>query len=375
MVGWGSRVPTVRSQCEPLDPEAAVEDSVARPPGVGRAGCGIPLGGPRLGGGRGAGLPPSPGTAGHLHPALRRAGGHLAGRGTAAAEVARALGTRHLERRMSREDLAALWPAALAAMDQPSIDGFNTFLVSRAAHEAGLKVVLSGLGGDELFGSYPSFRDVPRAGAGRPAGPRGYPAWRRRGPALAAPRTGRPKLAGLLRHGRTLPGAYFLRRGLFLPEELPALMGRAAAEEGLAPLRSGGGCRPRPGGGQRRRRRSLGRRPPPGDGPLHAQPAPARFGLGLDGLLRRAARPPGGRLAAHPLGGATASSQPAARARQRSCGGSPRSCRRRCGAARSRASTSRSWRGWNRSTAPRSLGGQSRRLAARVLRELGVEVR
>ena len=48
--------------------------------------------------------------------------------------------------------------------------------------------------------------------------------------ALAADR---PKLAGLIRHGKTLPGAYFLRRGLFLPEELPALMGRDAAAEGL----------------------------------------------------------------------------------------------------------------------------------------------
>ena len=43
----------------------------------------------------------------------------------------------------------------------------------------------------------------------------------------------RPKLAGLLRYGRTLPGAYFLRRGLYLPEELPGLMGRDAAEEAL----------------------------------------------------------------------------------------------------------------------------------------------
>jgi len=150
-----------------------------------------------------------------------------------AAAVARALGTRHIERRVGRGDFAALWPAALAAMDQPSIDGFNTYVVSQAAHEAGLKVVLSGLGGDELFGSYPSFHDVPalvktaRALRWLP----GLPAvW----PALArgfAP--GRPKLKGLARLGRTLPGAYFLRRGLFLPDELPALMGREAAAEGL----------------------------------------------------------------------------------------------------------------------------------------------
>jgi asparagine synthase (glutamine-hydrolysing) len=151
-----------------------------------------------------------------------------------AAEVARTLGTRHLTHRMGREDFAALWPAALAAMDQPSIDGFNTFAVSRAAHEAGLKVVLSGLGGDELFGSYPSFTTVPRAvravrGARRL--PRLAAAW----PALAgrlAP--ARPKLAGLLRHGASLPGAYFLRRALFLPEELPGLMGAEEAAAALA---------------------------------------------------------------------------------------------------------------------------------------------
>ncbi len=150
-----------------------------------------------------------------------------------AAEVARRLGTRHVERRVGRADCADLWTGAIAAMDQPSIDGFNTYLVSRAAHEAGLKVVLSGLGGDEIFGSYPSFADVPRleraaCRIGRLPGMGAL--WPTAARALAADR---PKLAGLIRHGRTLPGAYFLRRGLFLPEELPGIMGRDAAAEGL----------------------------------------------------------------------------------------------------------------------------------------------
>jgi asparagine synthase (glutamine-hydrolysing) len=153
--------------------------------------------------------------------------------GPLAAEVARALGTRHVVRRMGRADAGDLWTGALAAMDQPSIDGFNTWAVSRAAHEAGLKVVLSGLGGDELFGSYPSFHDVPAAvRAARWAGrvPGLAAAW----PPLARLAGARPKLRGLPRFGRTLPGAYFLRRGLFLPEELPALIGRERAAEGLA---------------------------------------------------------------------------------------------------------------------------------------------
>jgi len=154
--------------------------------------------------------------------------------GRLAAATAAVLGTRHIHRRIARAELESVWEPAIAAMDQPSIDGFNTFLVARAAHEEGIKVALSGLGGDELFGSYPSFRDVPRWR-------RQVAAWRAIPGAARllrnAPRFlihNRPKLRGMLRYGSTLPGAYFLRRGLFLPEELPGLIGRDLALAGLA---------------------------------------------------------------------------------------------------------------------------------------------
>ena len=169
-----------------------------------------------------------------------------------AAEVARALGANHVERQVRREEFLDLWPSALAAMDQPSIDGFNTYVVSHAAHQAGFKVVLSGLGGDELLGSYDSFRDVPRWArwASRLGAIPGLPAvW----PGVSRRlRPQQPKLAGLLRHGATLGGSYFLRRGLFLPTELPELLGDGLAAEGLAaydPLRDAGRFVSSPGDG------------------------------------------------------------------------------------------------------------------------------
>ena len=71
-------------------------------------------------------------------------------------------GTNHFEVSLTDNSMIALLPCCLNAMDQPTIDSFNTFVVSHAARENGLKVVLSGLGGDELFGGYPSFHDIPK---------------------------------------------------------------------------------------------------------------------------------------------------------------------------------------------------------------------
>lgn len=152
-----------------------------------------------------------------------------------AAAVARTLGTRHVERTVRREDFLGLWDAAVTAMDQPSIDGFNTFVVSRVAHDEGFKVVLSGLGGDELFGSYSSFRDVPRwtRSARRLAAIPGLAAvW----PRLARIVPSKPKLRAMLDAGTTLEGAYALRRGLFLPSEIGALLPEEMWLQGLRAL-------------------------------------------------------------------------------------------------------------------------------------------
>jgi asparagine synthase (glutamine-hydrolysing) len=124
-------------------------------------------------------------------------------------------------------------------MDQPTIDGINSWLVSKAAAERGLKVALSGLGGDELLGGYPSFHDVPRWSrllAPARHAPRALGAARTLlGPVLN--RAGiSPKAQTLLAHGGTFEGAYLARRGLFTPWELPALMGAEAAARGLAEL-------------------------------------------------------------------------------------------------------------------------------------------
>jgi asparagine synthase (glutamine-hydrolysing) len=172
-----------------------------------------------------------------------------------AAEVAARYGAEHMIRPVARSEFERDLPDILDAMDQPSIDGVNAWFVAKAAKEAGLKVALSGIGGDEVLAGYPSFRDLPR--------------WRRLlGPAAAVPGLGRlsrrllralapgfcdahPKAAGLLEYPRSWAGAYLLRRGLFLPDELSRLLDPPTAREGLRRLaphrRIGAALTPDPG--------------------------------------------------------------------------------------------------------------------------------
>ena len=79
--------------------------------------------------------------------------------------VAKRFNTDHSEIRLNEDRLIQILPDAIAAIDQPTMDGINTFVVSRAVKHAGITVALSGLGGDELFAGYPSFRRALKVAA------------------------------------------------------------------------------------------------------------------------------------------------------------------------------------------------------------------
>ncbi len=96
------------------------------------------------------------------HADLRRVPRNRNDEAPLAAEIARHLGVHHHLRVMNMREFESDLPAFLAAMDQPTIDGLNTWFCLKAAAETGLKVALSGLGGDELLGGYPTFRTIPR---------------------------------------------------------------------------------------------------------------------------------------------------------------------------------------------------------------------
>lgn len=82
--------------------------------------------------------------------------------GDFAAATAERLGFDHSEVPTTGDDAAALLPEFLQSLDSPTADGFNSWLVCRAAHQTGVVVALSGLGGDELFAGYRTFQLVPR---------------------------------------------------------------------------------------------------------------------------------------------------------------------------------------------------------------------
>jgi asparagine synthase (glutamine-hydrolysing) len=145
--------------------------------------------------------------------------------GMKARQVARLLGTEHHEITISQGDLLPTLPAAIAAMDQPTVDGINTYMVSRVTKQAGVTVALSGLGGDEQFAGYRSFRLVPRMEWTE----RNVPAWLRRAagssisPFLGGSSRGR-KMALWLAGRDVFPHPFYLSRLIFSPGQIARML-------------------------------------------------------------------------------------------------------------------------------------------------------
>lgn len=168
--------------------------------------------------------------------------------GRFARRIAAALGTEHREVVLTEGEFVGGLDAALDSLDQPTFDGLNAYYMSHAIRRAGFKVALVGTGGDELFGGYASFRDLPvllrwsrrarplpraaLAGAARLVASvlqpsRGFP-----------PQTRWAKLPDMMRRGDDLLALYQLAYALFLPafqRELLADDAAGALPDGLPP--------------------------------------------------------------------------------------------------------------------------------------------
>ncbi len=154
-----------------------------------------------------------------------------------AERTAAVFGSRHLTRYVKLSEAKAALPDFFEKMDQPTLDGMNVYFIAKAAKENGLKVALTGLGADELFGGYSTFGRIPAI-------------TRSFGLLSKTPLLGdifrvlsselpwkNPKYSGLLKYGGDAAGAYFLTRGLFMPWELRSVMKPELAEEGLKRLK------------------------------------------------------------------------------------------------------------------------------------------
>ncbi|MGH7928436.1 MAG: asparagine synthetase B family protein, partial [Candidatus Binatia bacterium] len=156
-----------------------------------------------------------------------------------AESVARKFGTEHRNIRLSAGNLLDTLPDAFDAMDQPTMDGINSYVVSKAVKEAGVTVALSGLGGDELFAGYPSFHRAMQLHrlASAPFVMRHF-----------ASTAGRAFTNGSARHRKFWDlvesncspyAAYAISRRLFAPDEIAALTGgqRSAVRDQLDSVR------------------------------------------------------------------------------------------------------------------------------------------
>ena len=169
--------------------------------------------------------------------------------GPFARKIAAAIGTQHQEVVLTEGDFVGHLEAALDGLDQPTFDALNSYYMSRAIREAGFTVALAGTGGDELFGGYSSFRDLPvlhrwsRRLRWVPrsllvAAARAGTAPLRRAGGAIPPQTRWAKLPEMVERGDDLHALYQLAYALFLPEFQRELLAPGLADalvDGVTP--------------------------------------------------------------------------------------------------------------------------------------------
>jgi len=143
--------------------------------------------------------------------------------------IAKTFRTDHTEVRLSMTDFRGQVEPALAAADQPTVDGVNTYIVTQAARNQGLKVVLSGLGGDEIFAGYATFRWGPRLKRFQQLNPLIRRPFAQAVGWIMARKDGWAKLADWL-SGSAEGYPYFIMRQLFSPTARQALIGPCATD-------------------------------------------------------------------------------------------------------------------------------------------------
>lgn len=164
-----------------------------------------------------------------------------------ARQVATAFGTEHQEFTLTQAHFRTDLDGALASLDQPTFDGINTYFVSRVVREAGFTVALAGTGGDELFGGYRSFRDLPpsvritRALRWAPAGLLSAAArlairLKTGKPGEVPPQTRWGKLGDLLAARGDLPSLYQVAYGLYTRDFLDVLAWTTPASAAVSGL-------------------------------------------------------------------------------------------------------------------------------------------
>jgi asparagine synthase (glutamine-hydrolysing) len=169
-------------------------------------------------------------------------GGKPTDEGPIAAAIARHLGVQNRQQMIGIREFEEDLEPFLAAMDQPTIDGLNIWFVAKVAADTGLKVALSGLGGDEVLGGYWTFQKIPKT-ISRTAALAGIPglgtAFLHLHDRLVAPfPRSNPATGGLLRYGNSPAGAYLLERAVVRPWELHHVLDRDLIDDGAQRLES-----------------------------------------------------------------------------------------------------------------------------------------